>query len=270
MNGIFKDWPTTQAKNVQRLRDAEKKGRLDFVLYGDSISSFHYGYTVSSKNPGSDVVWKKYFGSLNAVPLAIPGDQIGQVIWRLQKGNEQPKEDPRVVGFLIGINDCIRFGEDKTQPRVPPTTERMKQLLEWVRKNMPTSAVLVCGLTPITNTERLADRAALNTAYKSLAESFRRKGMRISYVECGASISNADGTPKSATYLSDTVHLTSKGHDAVLKAMRTAVDNLRGGSESPVTTVPKTRRPILLAAAASIVVFSCMCLMSGLLLVSMR
>lgn len=228
MSGTFKDWPTMQARNVQRLRDAEKKGRLDFVLYGDSISSFHFGYTVSKSNPGSDAMWKKHFGSMNAVPLAIPGDQIGQVLWRVQRGNEKPVQDPRVVGFLIGVNDVFRFGEDKTRPRVVPTTDRMKQLLTWVKTNMPTSAIVLCGLTPITNPELLKSRADLNAAYKSMAAS-----MGITYVECGSSFSNADGTPKGPGYLGDAVHLTLKGHDLELKAIRYAVDAALGSTPTP-------------------------------------
>ena len=223
MNGIFKNWETTQSKNVRRLRSAEKKGRLDYVLYGDSITSFHYGYTVTKRYPGSNRVWKKHFGRMNAVPLAIPGDQIGQVIWRLQNGREQPKEDPHVVGFLIGINDCLRFGEDRTRPRHVPTIDRMEYLLEWVRLNMPKSAVLLYGMTPTTNTKLLAKRPRLNASYKSLVKTFRKRGMRIYYINPGASISNDDGTPIGAGYLSDTLHLTPQGHDAVLRTMASAI-----------------------------------------------
>ncbi len=236
MNGVYKDWHTTQAKNVQRLREAEQKGRLDFVLYGDSITSYHYGYTISQRNPGSNAIWKKHLGNLNSVPLAIPGDQIGQVIWRLQKGNEKPKEDPRVVGFLIGANDVIRFGEDKTQPRVPPSAERMKHLLEWVKKNMPTSAVIVCGLTPMTNPEMLTARSELTADYKSLVATYAGKGMRIKYVDCSSSISNADGTPKGTGYLADHVHPTAKGHDIILKCLRTAIDSMLTTTTTGTTT----------------------------------
>ena len=272
LNGIFKDWSTTQAKNVQRLSVAEAKGRLDYVLYGDSITSYHYGYTISRRNPGSNAVWNKYFSDMNAIPMAIPGDQIGQVLWRLQKGKEKPKEDPKVVGLLIGVNDLLRFGEDTSQPRVPSTQDRMKALLTWIKTNMPTSAVLLCGLTLTTNPKVLLERSTLNSAYKSLAQSFAQRGMRIKYVECTASVTNLDGTPKGTDYLSDPVHLTAKGHDVELKAMRAAVDSLLAktpattpSSTTPTATDPPSRNTVYYIAAA-ICVFCCLCFCSLLLL----
>ena len=274
MNRNFKDWTTTQKMNVQRLQSAETKGRLDFVLYGDSISSYHYGYPVSLKNLGSDAQWKKYFGDLNAVPLAIPGDQIGNVLWRLQKGHEKPKDDPRVIGLLIGVNDILRFGEDRSQPRVPPSADRMKQLLEWVRKNMPSSAVIVCGLTPMTNPEMLTARSELTSDYKSLVATLAGKGMRIKYVECTASITNSDGTPKSADYLSDTVHLTAKAHDVELKAMRAAVDSFLGSSSlsstAPTVATGPSKKVYYMYYIAAFLLVACLCFFSMSLLVAVR
>jgi lysophospholipase L1-like esterase len=238
LNGMFKDWQTTQTMNVHRLTTAEAKGRLDYVLYGDSITSYHYGYNISRRQPGSIAVWNKYFSDLNAIPMAIPGDQIGQVLWRLQNGKEKPKEDPKVVGILIGLNDILRPGEDTTHPRVPSTQDRMDALLTWIKTNMPTSAVLLCGLTLIDmeskypwtphvmNQTILTERTTINTAYKSLANSFAQRGMRIKYVECTASITNLDGTPLGTGYVADPVHLTFKGHDVELKTMKAAVDSL--------------------------------------------
>jgi len=268
MNGDYKDWPTTQKRNVQRLQTAEQKGRLDFILYGDSITSFHYGYTISQRNPGTDTIWKKYFGDLNAVPLAIAGDQIGNVLWRLQKGKETPKEDPRAIGFLIGVNDILRFGEDKTQTRVPSTATRMKTLLTWVNTHMPDTAVLLCGLTPTTNPNVLTERLTLNATYKSLANTFTKRGMHIRYTECAASITNADGTPKGTDYLADTVHLTAKGHKVELKAMRKAVDSLLSStptSSTNSTTSTKTINNTYMIAAVFVAVWCCCCCMSSIL-----
>ena len=225
MNGKFIDWPTTQSRNVRRLQEAERNGRLDFVLYGDSISSWHYGYTITKRHPASSALWKKYFGNMNAVPLAIPGDQIGQVLWRLRYGKEKPTKDPRVIGLLIGINDCIRYGEDKSIRRVPTSKRRMNVLLQWTHANMPGSGVILFGLTPTTRTDLLACRLNLNKAYKQFSLSFAQKGMRIKYVECAANITRADGTPTAPGYLSDAVHLTATGHNVVLRTMRKTVDS---------------------------------------------
>lgn len=239
MNETWGMWSDMNKRNVERLSNAEKKGRLDFILYGDSISSFHYGYTVSKKSPGSDTLWKKHFGDINAVPLAIPGDQIGQVVWRLMQGNESPKLDPKVVGFLIGVNDLVRYGEDTTKPRVPSTADRMDYLLNLVRTTMPTTRVIVCALTPITNNAILRDRKTLNATYKSLVSKYAKKGMNVQYVDCSSSFTNDDGTPTNEReYLTDQVHLTAKAHDIVLGNMRRAVNSAASPLSSPLSSLP--------------------------------
>ena len=240
MNGSWGMWSDVNKRNVERLNTAEKKGRLDFILYGDSISAFHYGYTITKRAPGSNVIWKKHFGDLNAIPLAIAGDQIGQVVWRLMQGHEKPKEDPKVIAFLIGVNDLTRFGEDKTKPRVPPTGDRMQYLLELIRTTMPTTGVIVCALTPTLNPDILRDRKNLNATYKSLVDKQAQKGMRIKFVDCSNSFSNADGTPKGQDYLTDTVHLTAKAHDIVLGNMREAARSLMTSTTSASSSSPSS------------------------------
>lgn len=269
MNGTWGRWPDMNKKNVERMRVSERNGRLDFVLYGDSIVSFHFGYTISKNNPATPSLWKKHFGSLNAVPMGIPGDQIGQVVWRLQRGGEKPAVDPKVIGLLIGVNDVIRFGEDKTKPRTPSTEARMETLLNYIRTSMPGTAVLLCGLTPMTNQTLLKDRHALNESYKSLAARFASQGMRIRFLDCSSSFTSADGTPISAGYLSDTLHLTAKAHDIVLTAMRAAVDEFAvssGGIQQP-STAPTISNSIVIGCV-SLFVIACFCSLLSMILVA--
>lgn len=270
MSGSWGSWQDMNARNVSRLKAAEKKAPIDFALYGDSITSFHFGYTISSKHPGSDKVWKKHFGSLNAVPLAIPGDQIGQVAWRLSKGGEKPSRDPKVIGFLIGVNDCSRFGEDRTKPRSPPTEERMDYLLQLVKEMCPSSAVLLCALTPVMQPTILTARKELNASYKNLADKYGSLGMRIRYVDCSASITKSDGTPSADGYLSDYVHLTENGHEVVLKNMRRAVDDLlKANSSSSTPSSPLESKKSLIVAGVALCFVCCMSLCFVLLLTQM-
>lgn len=262
MAGSWGDWASMNAKNVARLQAAEKKGQLDFVLYGDSITSFHFGYSIG-RAKGSDTLWKKHFGGLNAVPLAIPGDQIGNVLWRLANGNEKPAVAPKVIGFLIGINDCNRFGEDKTKPRNPTNKYRMESLLNWVHSAFPSTAIIVCALTPTTS-DGLKDRNALNADYQNLVAGLKAKGVRISYADCSASFAKADGTPTDSSFMGDAVHLSSKGQDIFLGNLRAAVNSsLQGNNKSPATSIPHQTWLIFGGLA---VLFMCCCFFVMLLL----
>lgn len=280
MAGSWGAWPDMNKRNIDRLRAAETKGTVEFILYGDSITAYHFGYQIGYKPPASDIFWKKHFGTLNAVPLAIPGDQIGNVWYRMAKGNELPKTPPKVIGLLIGVNDSIRFGEDVTKPRVPPSSDRMDRLLQWIHETLPTTEVILCAITPTSKTPRITqDRNALNTAYKALVTKHAAHGMRIVYADCSASFTSATGTPISSAYSSDGIHITGKGHDAFLKALRTAVDAalVRAASapaasaSSTVATVPRvsslsskltTTHLMLILAACVMCCMSCVVMMS--------
>lgn len=246
MAGVWGTWTDMNKKNVERLHAAEKKGKLDVVLYGDSITSFHFGYTISNKDPGTDKLWKKHFAGLNAVPMAIPGDKIDQVVWRLMKGGEKPQTAPKTIAFLIGINDCTRNGEDLTKPRNPPTIDRMDYLLGWVKQAFPSSSVIVCALTPTTGRGRSA-RNALNKDYKTLVEKYAANGMSIRFADCSSSFSKADGLPMDASYLTDTVHLSTKAHDIFLKNLRIALDTPPSSSvtaSTPTTATTTATAPV--------------------------
>lgn len=225
------------------MRAAETKGTLDFILYGDSITAYHFGYQIGYKPPASDKVWKTHFGTLNAVPLAIPGDQIGQVWYRMAKGGEVPKTPPKVIGLFIGINDCIRFGEDTTKPRVPPSSARMDLLLNWIRSALPTTEVILCALAPVSKTPTITkERNALNASYKALVAKHAAAGMRVVYVDCGASFTASSGAPNATGYSSDGIHLAAKGHEAFLKTLRSAVNAAltRASSATPNTSSAST------------------------------
>jgi len=237
LNGKWASWANMNTLNGKRLRAAEAKGPVDFIMYGDSITSYHIGYSVTNRFPGSPTIWKKHLGHLNAVPLAIPGDQLGNLVWRLMKGGEKPATPPKVIGLFIGINDCFQFGDkDKLKPRVPSNKDRMDFILAWVQKNCPGSAVVLCALTPNATTSILSDRKMTNAAYKELVTKYKAAGMTIEFVDCMPGAAKADGTPVDASMFSDATHLTPKGHELFLSTLRPVIDRLARSSASTSST----------------------------------
>lgn len=210
-----------QRRNVERLAWAQRGDRrLDMVLYGDSISSFHFGYTVNSNVPGTTTYWKRSFGDTNSVVLAIPGDSIGNLVWRLMEGNEKPAQSPRVVAILIGINDLLRFGENLSVPRVPSTTRRLMYLLNMLHAKVPHAKLLVCGLTPTADPGLVMRRLVFNAVARATVDRYRKLGWSILYVETLASGSLRDGI------LADRVHLTHLGQQMHIQSLRRAYDTL--------------------------------------------
>jgi lysophospholipase L1-like esterase len=217
-------WPDVVARNVTRLRAAEKAAPLDFVLYGDSITAALWGYEVSSKAPGAQAVWEAHFGDKRAVALGIAGDQIGNVLWRVVQ-HERPATDPKVIGLHIGINDLIGWGSGGKDP-VPPTLERLRVLIRTVAGMFPMSVVVVLALTPCNGLQLRRKRQAHNAAVQKMVESLAKTGVRTAYVDAAATagIVADNGGPSASGILADGVHLTPAGHDKHLRALRSILN----------------------------------------------
>ena len=220
MRRPWTDWMDVNRGNVERLARAEQHGPVQFVLYGDSITAFHYGYTLTSRNPGTPEVWTKRLGALNAVPMAIAGDGIANVVWRLMEGHEMPRRPPRVIGFLIGINDLLR-GENVTAIEV-----RMRFLIEHVHAVHPSSHIVLCALTPVGEYPLGLRRSSVNRMYERLVTEYSAGGIPIHYVDMLRRVTSPTGLPLVPTLLYDRVHLTRAGHDLALRALRHFLNEL--------------------------------------------
>lgn len=229
MKGTWGAWPDVVAKNASRLRAAEKVPKpVDFVLYGDSITAFLNGYSVSPKVPGSEQPWKTHFGDLNAVALGVAGDQISTVLWRVTH-TEKPAVAPKIIGLHIGINDLIGFGLPKGQLPVPPTITRLEILITTLATMFPTTTILVFALTPCQGVDLRAKKQAHNAAAQKLVVALSAANKaKVVYADCATAAGIVDpatgGPPPSSGVLGDGVHMTLKGHDLHLAKMRAAVN----------------------------------------------
>lgn len=230
-------WTDVVNKNVQRLRAAEARGIVDFVLYGDSITAFLNGYTLRANNPGSEKVWTDAFRGLNAVALGVAGDQIGQVLWRIMNA-ERPTYDPKVIGLHIGINDLIGWGTTPGAPVVPSTLDRLAILIRTMAITFPTSHILVLALTPVNGAKLRTKKIEHNrNAAKLVTQLAQNESIKVSYLNAAQMANIEDpktGGPRAGSKaLGDEVHMSAKGHIAHLAVVRQAVDSILTGQARP-------------------------------------
>jgi hypothetical protein len=85
-------------RNVALISKIDQKNeQADVFVYGDSITALNAGINLATGVKGSRIPWNSYFGDLNAEPLGIPGDRIGNLMWRLAIGQERSLfKDPKV------------------------------------------------------------------------------------------------------------------------------------------------------------------------------
>ena len=180
------------AAHARNVAAAARDVRYDFALYGDSITS--------RINESADCtsVFRRHFGQ-NAVAMGVGGDKVEDLAWRLMKGGEKPRRDPRTVAVMIGVNN-MNTGSDP----VP----RLDVVLAWMRAAMPASSFVLCAILP--NKYSAARVPASNERYRALAA---KHG-------CAFALCGQDIAPGDRGLLVDGIHPTAAGYDRVFACLR--------------------------------------------------
>ncbi len=118
------------------MNDRVKKGNVDLLFIGDSIT--HFWETAAPA--GGAEVWKKYYAKRNAVDLGIAGDGTGQVLWRLRNGNIDGIS-PKLAVLMIGTNNSWRSSPEDIAAGV-------KAVVADLRTKLPQTKVLVLAIFP--------------------------------------------------------------------------------------------------------------------------
>ncbi len=188
-------WPEKYARNMQAV---SANTQFDLILYGDSITMF------LGDNPA---VWKGAFGDLNALALGIGANTVEQLAFRIIGRGERPKQPPKIIALLIGINN-VALGS------IEPAMPRLEELIRWLQSAYPTTRIVLLAMM---RTHRWPV-AGYNARYAAMAQ---RLG--ITYSACGQGLD-----PANRTHMNDGVHPTAGGHAKWLKCLRALVDSLLG------------------------------------------
>jgi lysophospholipase L1-like esterase len=182
----------------------QKQEILDVAVYGDSITWWNGGPCCNlTKLPGSRAVWTRIFGDISAEPLGIPGDRVATLIYRLFVLKERPVfANPRVLIIFIGINDVVHNSTD------PSISYRMDYLISMVKKEFPTSRIVLQALLP-----SLTRATTVNEGYKKIAKKYK-----ITFSTCGQDIRRGD-----RTYMVDILHPNENGQEKVLDCLNKLV-----------------------------------------------
>ncbi|KAK9836293.1 hypothetical protein WJX81_002534 [Elliptochloris bilobata] len=159
---LWRTYHETLADEVKRAQAGEG---LDLVFYGDSITENWLGTSVGQPWPGGAgvaAVYQKHFGKFNSAVLAIAGDQVGNLWWRLLHGELPLADDqvlgarqgraPRVAVILIGTNDlgasdCHRNATELLEA-APGIAQRVSAVLGVLRTALPQTHLLLQLLLP--------------------------------------------------------------------------------------------------------------------------
>ena len=203
-----------------------KKGGIDIVFIGDSITD-EWRRAPEDKYPRGGVnVWKKTFEPMKAANFGIGGDRTQHVLWRIKNGTLDGIQ-PKVVVLLIGTNNSN--GKDHTPEEI---ADGIKAIVTEVKAKQPMAKVLLLGILP-----RGKDPSAdpikaqrekikqVNTIISKLDDG----GKTVKYLDIGEKFLEKDGTI-SPEMMVDYLHLNEKAYQIFADAIKGPLAELAGKS----------------------------------------
>jgi lysophospholipase L1-like esterase len=192
----------------QSMNDRVKKGDVDLIFIGDSITQ---GWEGAGK-----AVWDKNYANRKAVNLGISGDQTQHVLWRLDNGNIDGIS-PKLAVIMIGTNNA---GLNTPEEIAEGVTAIVKKL----RDKLPTTKILLLAIFP--REEKPGEvRAKLDKVNGLIAK--LADGKMVRFLDIGPKFLEAGGVlPKSI--MPDALHPNDKGYEIWAQAIEASVAELLG------------------------------------------
>jgi len=180
-------------------------GNVDLLFLGDSITALWKSTAPS--------VWDRHYAPRKAANFGIGGDRTQHLLWRLDHG-ELEGIKPKVVVVMIGTNNLTTATDDQV-------FEGVKAVVDRIRLKLPTSKILLLGLTPrglnrnpsqvTTSPDPRVPRINLKLA--KLADE-----QKITYLDLGPAL--LDGQGRVVQVIEpDLLHLSRKGYQIWADAM---------------------------------------------------
>jgi beta-glucosidase len=176
------------SKHQARIATA-KKGDIDVILIGDSITDYGQGAPL----------YKYYFGDRKVLNMGQGGDRTQNVLWRLQNGEVEGLQ-PKIAFLMIGTNNLGR-GESPED-----TVLGIKTVLAELHKRLPNTKVVLYSIFPRTG-EIMKSVDKVNAQLPALAD-----GQRVVHVDLGHVFRNPDGTLIEPRFGRDKLHLNNEGY----------------------------------------------------------
>lgn len=204
--------PERHAGFMQDKEDAVKKGPIELVFIGDSITD---GWRRDPQKQLFDERWGKY----NPYNIGVGGDQTQHVLWRIKQG-QLDDISPKVAVLMIGTNN---LGNNRMTPE--QTIGGVRCVVDAIQKKLPETKLLLLGVFPrgaAADDPYRAQIKAVNDAIARLDD-----GAKVKYLDIGEKFLDENGAlPKEI--MPDALHPNEKGYriwadaiDATVQEMMT-------------------------------------------------
>lgn len=173
----------------------EKKGPIQLVLEGDSITDFW-------RYPEGKQVFDHYFKQYNPFNTGIGGDQTQHLLYRLNEG-EIDGLHPKVVMLMIGTNN---LGNGQS---VAETVAGITCVVKTIHAKVPEAKILLLGVFPRGMKADDHFRGEIKDVNEQISKLNGQDN--VTYLDIGSKFLDPDGTlPK--TVMPDSLHPNKKGY----------------------------------------------------------
>jgi lysophospholipase L1-like esterase len=234
--------PRTDSNSMlahQQLVAKAKSGHIDLYFLGDSITR-RWGCT-DPQWSGMLANWKQNFFGWNAGNFGWGGDQIQNILWRIQNG-ELDGVNPKVIVILAGTNNVGNQPGDAE--KIADILKGYGALIDTCRAKAPGAKIIVTAIFPRNdNPAVLPEIGRIDDGLAKLAD-----GQTIFYLNVNDKLANADGILFDGMTV-DKLHLTVKGYQAWADGLRPLLAKFLGApgltdSAPPPTGDPSAARPV--------------------------
>ncbi|MEI8245155.1 MAG: GDSL-type esterase/lipase family protein [Lentisphaerota bacterium] len=200
-----------------------KQPRKDLLFIGDSITDL-WTYPADHQYPGGLNTWNKRYKDI-ATNFGITGDKTQTVLWRLTEGKYLEGYTPKHIIILIGINNLLQNDTPED------TAAGIKAIVDYLRKVLPVSKVLILGIFPCHKQAADPIRAKIrmtNERIKKLADS-----QNVYFIDIGNVFLENDGAI-TKDVMRDLLHLSPKGYEMWADAMEPSLKAFLNNEPFPV------------------------------------
>jgi lysophospholipase L1-like esterase len=199
----------------QTFVDIAKKGNIDLLFVGDSITDWFYWPLRGGEATGGKV-WEANFAPLKAADFAIAGDTTQGVLWRMQNG-ELDGFKAKLIVLMLGTNNTA------ANP-VGQIIDGDRLIVEEFKKQQPQAKILVLGVFPRNNARNPEQTPVMNATIKAVNSGLTllADNKQVFYMDIGDKFL-VDGVVP-VDIMADGLHPTAKGYqiwaDAILPTVK--------------------------------------------------
>lgn len=200
----------------EKFVEIAKKGDIDLLFLGDSITDAWGGEGHRPNAPGSEIFTEE-FVPMKAANFGIGGDRTQHVLWRLQNG-EFDDIKPKLVMLMIGTNNSNR--DDNTAEEI---AEGVTAIVKEIHKRSPKTKVLLLAIFP--RGEKPNPQREKISKTNAIIAKLDDGGKTVKYLDIGEKFLDDDGTlPKEI--MPDFLHLSPKGYRIWADAVKEPIKEL--------------------------------------------